>query len=111
MSNVEIRTVEITDRVRAEAGRDRRAKIIHAEVEFQASQTHVNAAWTLGSTPATMQLRYVQTLTEIGASTIVFPMPIDIIKSLLDLLGKSGKPIVPNGDRRIPLTREAQLAA
>jgi hypothetical protein len=66
----------------AEAERDRRAKIIHAEAEFQASQTLVNAAKILSSVPAAMQLRYLQTLTEIGAeqnSTVVFPMPIDII--------------------------------
>jgi hypothetical protein len=51
----------------AEAERDRRAKVIHAEAEFQASQTLVNAAKILGSIPAAMQLRYLQTLTEIGA--------------------------------------------
>ena len=80
VSNVEIRTVELTENmVRAiakqgEAERDRRAKVIHAEAEFQASQTLVNAAKILGSIPAAMQLRYLQTLTEIGAeqnSTVV----------------------------------------
>jgi regulator of protease activity HflC (stomatin/prohibitin superfamily) len=73
----------------AEAERDRRAKIIHAEAEFQASQTLVNAAKILSSIPAAMQLRYLQTLAEIGAeqnSTIVFPMPIDIVKPFLGLL-------------------------
>jgi len=73
----------------AEAERDRRAKVIHAEAEFQASQTLVNAAKILASVPAAMQLRYLQTLSEIGAeqnSTIVFPMPIDIIKPFLDLM-------------------------
>ena len=73
VSNVEIRTVELTENMvraiakQAEAERDRRAKIIHAEAEFQASQTLVNAAQILGSLPAAMQLRYLQTLTEIGA--------------------------------------------
>lgn len=73
VSNVEIRTVELTDNMvraiakQAEAERDRRAKIIHAEAEFQASQTLVNAAQILSSIPAAMQLRYLQTLTEIGA--------------------------------------------
>jgi regulator of protease activity HflC (stomatin/prohibitin superfamily) len=84
----------------AEAERDRRAKIIHAEAEFQASQTLVDAARILGSIPAAMQLRYLQTLTEIGAeqnSTIVFPMPIDIIKPLLDLAEHAGKPGMLNG--------------
>jgi regulator of protease activity HflC (stomatin/prohibitin superfamily) len=100
VSNVEIRTVELTENMvraiakQAEAERDRRAKIIHAEAEFQASQTLVNAAKILGSIPAAMQLRYLQTLTEIGAeqnSTVIFPMPLDIVKPFLQLLEKSGK--------------------
>jgi regulator of protease activity HflC (stomatin/prohibitin superfamily) len=112
VSNVEIRTVELTENMvraiakQAEAERDRRAKIIHAEAEFQASQTLVNAAQILGSIPAAMQLRYLQTLTEIGAeqnSTIVFPMPIDIVKPFLELLDKAGKPAGTN-DVRPPVT-------
>jgi regulator of protease activity HflC (stomatin/prohibitin superfamily) len=100
VSNVEIRTVELTENMvraiakQAEAERDRRAKIIHAEAEFQASQTLVNAAKILSSIPAAMQLRYLQTLTEIGAeqnSTIVFPMPIDIIKPFLQIIEKTAK--------------------
>ncbi len=100
VTNVEIRTVELTENMvraiakQAEAERDRRAKIIHAEAEFQASQTLVNAAKILGSIPAAMQLRYLQTLTEIGGeqnSTIVFPMPIDIIKPFLDIIEKADK--------------------
>jgi len=106
VSNVEIRTVELTENMvraiakQAEAERDRRAKIIHAEAEFQASQTLTNAAKVLSSIPAAMQLRYLQTLTEIGAeqnSTIIFPMPIDIIKPFLELLEKDGKPRRANG--------------
>jgi regulator of protease activity HflC (stomatin/prohibitin superfamily) len=106
VSNVEIRTVELGENMvraiakQAEAERDRRAKIIHAEAEFQASQTLTNAAKILSSIPAAMQLRYLQTLTEIGAeqnSTIVFPMPIDIIKPFLEILDKAGKPIATNG--------------
>ena len=102
VSNVEIRTVELTDNMvraiakQAEAERDRRAKVIHAEAEFQASQTLVNAAKILGSVPAAMQLRYLQTLTEIGAeqnSTVVFPMPIDIMKPFLDLMEKADRSI------------------
>jgi regulator of protease activity HflC (stomatin/prohibitin superfamily) len=119
VSNVEIRTVELTENMvraiakQAEAERDRRAKIIHAEAEFQASQTLVNAAKILSSTPAAMQLRYLQTLTEIGAeqnSTIVFPMPIDIIKPFLDLFDKTGKPAT-NGAARIPLMNEIPMGA
>jgi regulator of protease activity HflC (stomatin/prohibitin superfamily) len=106
VSNVEIRTVELTDNMvraiakQAEAERDRRAKIIHAEAEFQASQTLVNAAKILGSIPAAMQLRYLQTLTEIGGeqnSTVVFPMPIDILKPFLDILNKADQAALPNG--------------
>ncbi len=95
ISNVEIRTVELTDNMiraiakQAEAERDRRAKIIHAEAEFQAAQTLVDAAQILASVPAAIQLRYLQTLTEIGAeqnTTVIFPMPLGIVKPLLNLL-------------------------
>jgi regulator of protease activity HflC (stomatin/prohibitin superfamily) len=118
VSNVEIRTVELTDNMvraiakQAEAERDRRAKIIHAEAEFQASQTLVNAAKILSSVPAAMQLRYLQTLTEIGAeqnSTVVFPMPIDIIKPFLDLLEKSGKARTTNGDARAAILSDTPV--
>jgi regulator of protease activity HflC (stomatin/prohibitin superfamily) len=120
VSNVEIRTVELTENMvraiakQAEAERDRRAKIIHAEAEFQASQTLVNAATILSSIPAAMQLRYLQTLTEIGAeqnSTIIFPMPIDLIKPFLDLREKPGKPAGANGDARISATKDVPLSA
>jgi regulator of protease activity HflC (stomatin/prohibitin superfamily) len=103
VTNVEIRTVELTPNMiraiakQAEAERDRRAKVIHAEAEFQASQTLVNAATILGSVPAAMQLRYLQTLTEIGAeqnSTVIFPMPLDIVKPFLQLLEKDAKTAV-----------------
>ena len=68
VTNVEIRTVELTENMvraiakQAEAERDRRAKVIHAEAEFQAAQTLTNAAKILASVPAAMQLRYLQTL-------------------------------------------------
>ena len=116
VSNVEIRTVELTENMiraiakQAEAERDRRAKIIHAEAEFQASQTLVNAAKILSSIPAAMQLRYLQTLTEIGAeqnSTVVFPMPIDIIKPFLELIEKPGKASATNGAALVPIASDA----
>jgi regulator of protease activity HflC (stomatin/prohibitin superfamily) len=118
VTNVEIRTVELTENMvraiakQAEAERDRRAKVIHAEAEFQASQTLVNAAQILSTIPAAMQLRYLQTLTEIGAeqnSTIVFPMPIDIIKPFLELFEKPGKPAgaTTNGAAHPLLTTDA----
>jgi regulator of protease activity HflC (stomatin/prohibitin superfamily) len=118
VSNVEIRTVELTENMiraiakQAEAERDRRAKIIHAEAEFQASQTLVNAAKILSSIPAAMQLRYLQTLTEIGGehnSTIVFPMPIDIVKPFLELMERTGKAPSANGAIHSPVTGEAPL--
>jgi regulator of protease activity HflC (stomatin/prohibitin superfamily) len=119
VSNVEIRTVELTENMvraiakQAEAERDRRAKVIHAEAEFQASQTLVNAAKILGSIPAAMQLRYLQTLTEIGAeqnSTVVFPMPIDIMKPFLDILEKVDRsPARPNGSDRATSRLESPL--
>jgi len=103
VSNVEIRTVELTDNMvraiakQAEAERDRRAKVIHAEAEFQASQTLVDAAKILSSLPAAMQLRYLQTLTEIGAeqnTTVIFPMPIDVMRPFLEILDKAaGQPV------------------
>jgi regulator of protease activity HflC (stomatin/prohibitin superfamily) len=115
VTNVEIRTVELTENMvraiakQAEAERDRRAKVIHAEAEFQAAQTLTNAATILSSIPAAMQLRYLQTLTEIGAeqnSTVVFPMPIDIIRPFLELLEKAGKPSAVNGAAKIALAGE-----
>jgi regulator of protease activity HflC (stomatin/prohibitin superfamily) len=106
VSAVEIRDVQLTENMvkaiakQAEAERDRRAKVIHAEAEFQAAQTLVNAATILGSVPAAMQLRYLQTLTEIGGehnSTVVFPMPLDIVKPFLDILNKSVAAAPSNG--------------
>ena len=106
VSNVEIRTVELTENMiraiakQAEAERDRRAKIIHAEAEFQAAQTLVDAAQILSTIPAAMQLRYLQTLTEIGAeqnSTVIFPMPLDIVKPFLQLLETAAKALPAAG--------------
>jgi len=70
----------------AEAERERRAKVIHADGEYQASQKLADAARIISSEPAALQLRYLQTLTEIAsekASTTIFPIPIDIIKPFL----------------------------
>jgi regulator of protease activity HflC (stomatin/prohibitin superfamily) len=119
VSNVEIRTVELGENMvrsiakQAEAERDRRAKIIHAEAEFQAAQTLTNAARILSTIPAAMQLRYLQTLTEIGAeqnSTVVFPMPIDILKPFLDLVETNGKTRGVDGNSRIPPIQDIAVA-
>jgi regulator of protease activity HflC (stomatin/prohibitin superfamily) len=89
---VEIKDVEIPERMQhaiarqAEAERERRAKIINAEGEAQAATRLAEAADVISVNPVTLQLRYLQTLREIGAdqnSTIVFPLPIDLIKPLL----------------------------
>jgi len=93
VSNVEIKDVDLNETMvraiarQAEAERERRAKIIHAEGEQQAAEKLLEAANTLSGRPEAMQLRYLQTLTNIAgdkSSTIVFPMPIDLMKVLLD---------------------------
>src|SRR6202521_2286821 len=92
VSNVEIKHVDINETMiraiarQAEAERERRAKVIHAEGELQASQHLLEAAQTLARQPQAMQLRYLQTLTTIAAdknSTIVFPLPIDLLNAVL----------------------------
>ncbi len=72
----------------AEAEREKRAKVIHAEGEFQAAQQLTAAAKVIGSEPSALQLRYLQTLTEIAVeknSTILFPLPIDLVKPFLEM--------------------------
>ena len=90
--NVEIKHIDLNDSMiraiarQAEAERERRAKIIHAEGEFQASEKLLAAANIISQNPQTLQLRYLQTLIDIStnknSNTIVFPLPIDILKSL-----------------------------
>jgi regulator of protease activity HflC (stomatin/prohibitin superfamily) len=93
VTNVEIKHVDIDESMvraiarQAEAERERRAKIIHAEGEMQASEKLVEAARILNQQPKSLQLRYLQTLTEIAgdkSSTIVFPLPLDSIGRLFD---------------------------
>jgi regulator of protease activity HflC (stomatin/prohibitin superfamily) len=95
VTTVEIKDVEIPERMQhaiarqAEAERERRAKIINAEGEYQAAAKLAQAADVIGENPVTLQLRYLQTLREIGAtqnSTVVFPMPIDLVKPMLDAI-------------------------
>jgi len=92
---VEIKDVELPASMQramakqAEAEREKRAKIIHAEGEWQASAQLAKAAQVIGSQPATLQLRYLQTLTEIAVeknSTIIFPLPIDLVEPLLGIM-------------------------
>jgi regulator of protease activity HflC (stomatin/prohibitin superfamily) len=93
VTTVEIKDVEIPTAMQramalgAEAERERRAKIIHAEGEYQASQRLRDAADVIAGNPSALQLRYMQTLTEIGAtqnSTVVFPLPMDVLKPFLE---------------------------
>lgn len=92
VSAVEIKEVELAESMRrsmaaqAEAERDRRAKIIHAEGELQASEKLAMAGTVIAKEPVTLQLRYLQTLTEIASernSTIIFPLPIDLISMFM----------------------------
>ena len=96
VANVEIKHVDLDESMiraiarQAEAERERRAKIIHAEGELQASEKLLEAATVLGKNNNSMQLRYLQTLTEIAgekSSTIAFPIPVDFLKTF-QLMGK-----------------------
>src|SRR6201984_2780390 len=98
VSKVEVKQVDIPEQMQraiarqAEAERERRAKIIHAEGEYEASAKLAEAAKILETQPSAIQLRYLQTLTEIGVeknTTIVFPLPIDIINSWVKTMGGS----------------------
>jgi len=101
VSNVEIKHVDINETMiraiarQAEAERERRAKVIHAEGELQASTHLLQAAQMLAQQPQAMQLRYLQTLTTIAAdknSTIVFPLPIELLNALVERLGTPREP-------------------
>jgi regulator of protease activity HflC (stomatin/prohibitin superfamily) len=108
VTTVEIKDVEIPDDMQraiarqAEAERERRAKIINAEGEFQAAAKLADAADVISQNPVTIQLRYLQTLLEIGGeqnSTVVFPLPIDLIGPLLDAVkDRAGGGASPPGE-------------
>jgi regulator of protease activity HflC (stomatin/prohibitin superfamily) len=98
VTNVEIKHVDLNENMiraiarQAEAERERRAKVIHAEGELQASTKLSEAAAVLAREPQAIQLRYLETLTVIAAdknSTIIFPLPMDVIGPLLDKLKRS----------------------
>ena len=104
VTSVEVRDLELPESMQramarqAEAEREKRAKVIHAEGEFSASQQLAAAAEVIGSQPATLQLRYLQTLTEIAAEkngTIVFPLPLELLQGFLTLAAPDGTG--PNG--------------
>ena len=98
VATVEIKHVDIDESMiraiakQAEAERERRAKVIHAEGEFQASQKLVDAATQLANQPMSMQLRYLQTLVEIAGeknSTIVFPIPLNLVDAVQRMLDRN----------------------
>lgn len=109
---VEIKDVELPQTMQramakqAEAEREKRAKVIHAQGELLASKQLAQAAEILGSQPAAMQLRYLQTLTEIAVeknSTIIFPLPIDLVEPMLQMMRRQAsvvrEPLPLNGSR------------
>ena len=101
VSVVEVKNVDLPPEMiraiarQAEAERERRSKVIHADGEFQASQKLADAAMIIGTAPHAMNLRFLQTLVEVSAeknSTLIFPVPVDLLQSLKNLLDiKSGK--------------------
>ncbi|GAB7028348.1 slipin family protein [Geotalea toluenoxydans] len=100
VANVEVKNIDLPQEMlraiakQAEAERERRAKIIHAEGELQASEKLAGAAKVLAADPMSLQLRYLQTLTDIAAeknSTTIFPVPIDLISVFLDKIGNRPK--------------------
>ena len=101
VTNVEIKHVDLAENMvraiarQAEAERERRAKVIHAEGELQASHKLAEAASVLAKEPQAIQLRYLETLTVLGAdknTTIVFPLPLDIVGPLLDAVRHKSLP-------------------
>ena len=101
VTNVEIKHIDLNESMvraiaqQAEAERARRSKVIHAEGEMQASAKLVEAAEQLATQPQAMQLRYLQTLSQIAnekTNTIVFPLPLDLIAPLMDKLAATKKP-------------------
>ena len=116
VTTVEIKDVEIPERMQhaiarqAEAERERRAKIINAEGEAQAAAKLAEAADVIGQNPVTIQLRYLQTLREIGGnqnSTIVFPMPLDLVRPMIQALTEAGA----TGDATAPESTASALEA
>jgi regulator of protease activity HflC (stomatin/prohibitin superfamily) len=120
VTTVEIRDVGIPSAMQramakqAEAERERRAKVIKAEAESQAAAKLAEAADVISRNPATLQLRYLQTLTEIGVeqnSTVVFPLPMDLMKPLIaaaEAFEESGRAELPAGNGETPrFTRRA----
>jgi regulator of protease activity HflC (stomatin/prohibitin superfamily) len=108
VSIVEVKDVELPQEMKramarqAEAERDKRAKIINAEGEFLAAEQLANAANIINAAPSALQLRYLQTLTDISSDQsriIIFPLPMDLISAFLGGGGSGGRPTVPPAPR------------
>jgi regulator of protease activity HflC (stomatin/prohibitin superfamily) len=100
VTNVEIKHIDLNESMvraiarQAEAERERRAKVIHAEGEKQAAESLLEAAQMLAQQPEAMQLRYLQTMTQVAgdrASTVVFPLPMDLLGRLLEKTGRAAR--------------------
>ncbi len=111
VSNVEIKHVDLNESMiraiarQAEAERERRAKVIHAEGELQASEKLVEAAQVMSTNAGAMQLRYLQTLSDMStnnASTIVFPLPMDIMETFMKKVAGPGKEAGPKPGPETP---------
>lgn len=107
VTSVEVKHVDLPQEMQramarqAEAEREKRAKVIHAEGELQASQTLASAADAVSKNPVTLQLRYLQTLTDIASernSTILFPIPIDMLRAFSSKLGAVDGTAPPSAD-------------
>ena len=118
VTTVEIKDVEIPDRMQhaiarqAEAERERRAKVINAEGEFQAAARLTDAADVISRNPVAIQLRYLQTLIEVSgnqSSTIVFPLPVDVLQPLV-AAAESRRAEVTNGEDRERIEEAVQAA-
>jgi regulator of protease activity HflC (stomatin/prohibitin superfamily) len=112
VSLVEVKHVDLPEHMKramakqAESERERRAKVIHAEGEFQAAARLRDAADTIKGRPMAMQMRFLQALTDVGAennTTIVFPVPIDLFSAMFDRAGANGSPEAKNPERPTPV--------
>jgi regulator of protease activity HflC (stomatin/prohibitin superfamily) len=116
VSAVEVKDVDLPPEMKramarqAEAERERRAKVINAEGELQASEKLAQAAHIIGSEPAAIQLRYLQTVNEIASennSTTIFPIPIDLFRGFIEKVGEAGNRSIPasTSGERLPAPR------
>ena len=120
VTTVEVKDVELPQSMQramakqAESEREKRAKVIHAQGEFEASRQLAAAAEVISHEPAALQLRYLQTLTEIGVeknTTVVFPIPIDLVQPLLGIVEGARSPGAAASARTAPRARTRRSAA